>query len=173
MLPGAAPKLAVTASLPIRGQALAMDTTRPGDIPELDAQGWPALVKNLRVSDERGRPVGVTLLADKSGWRLDRELAGRLVARYEVDYSALAARKWPAPRESAFADADNLVIVRPVSVPYDARGRREPGEVLSSRSWRAVTPWEPRPELPTHSPPGPPRTSSRTSWCLPVPFRRR
>jgi len=66
MLPGAIPKLAVTASLPIHGQALAMETTRPGDIPELDAQGWPALVKNLRVSDERGRPVGVTL-ADKSG----------------------------------------------------------------------------------------------------------
>ena len=98
MIPGATPKLAVTASLPIHGQALAMETTRPGDIPELDAQGWPALVKNLRVADERGRPVGVTLLADQAGWRLDRELAGRLVARYEVDYSALAARGWPAPR---------------------------------------------------------------------------
>jgi len=64
MLPGKVPKLAVTASLPIHGQALAMETTRPGDIPELDAQGWPALVKNLRVADERGRPVGITLLAD-------------------------------------------------------------------------------------------------------------
>jgi YD repeat-containing protein len=144
MLPGAAPKLAVTASLPIRGQALAMETTRPGDIPEIDAKGWPALIKNLRVADEHGRPVGVTL-ADQFGWRLDRELAGRLVARYEVDYSALAARGWPAPRESAFADANNLVIAGR-SLFLTTR------EVVASqvkfslpRSWRAVTPWEPRP----------------------------
>ena len=75
MIPGATPKLAVTASLPIHGQALAMETTRPGDIPELDAQGWPALIKNLRVSDERGRPVGVTL-ADKSGLAVGSRAGG-------------------------------------------------------------------------------------------------
>src|SRR5215210_4897480 len=144
MLPGAVPKLAVTASLPIRGQALAMETTRPGDIPELDAQGWPALVKNLRVSDQRGQPVGVTL-ADKSGWRLDRELAGRLVVRYEVDYSALAARGWPAPRESAFADANNLVIVgRSLFITTREVGSSRVKFSLP-RSWRAVTPWERRP----------------------------
>jgi predicted metalloprotease with PDZ domain len=144
MLPGAVPKLAVTASLPIHGQALAMETTRPADIPELDAQGWPALVKNLRVSDERGRPVGVTP-ADKSGWRLDRELAGRLVVRYEVDYSALAARGWPAPRESAFADADNLVIVgRSLFITTPEVGASQVKFSLP-QSWRAVTPWERRP----------------------------
>jgi predicted metalloprotease with PDZ domain len=144
MLPGAVPKLAVTASLPIRGQALAMETTRPGDIPELDAQGWPALVKNLRVADERGRPVGFTL-ADKSGWRLDRELAGRLVVRYEVDYSALAARGWPAPRESAFADAHNLVIVgRSLFLTTPEVGASQVRFSLP-QGWRAVTPWEPRP----------------------------
>ena len=33
------PKLAVTANLPIDGDALEMNTTRPGNIPELDAGG--------------------------------------------------------------------------------------------------------------------------------------
>lgn len=143
MIPGAAPKLAVTASLPIRGQALAMDTTRPGDIPELDAQGWPALVKNLRVSDEQGKPVGATP-AGASGWQLEREVTGRVAVRYEVDYSALAARGWLAPREAVFVDADHRVIVgRSLFITTPEVGSSQVAFSLP-RGWRAVTPWEPR-----------------------------
>jgi len=141
MLPGTPPRLEVTARLPIHGQALQMDTTRPGDIPELDAQGWPALVRNLRVSDERGRPVPVTP-AGEAGWRLDPARTGRLSLRYEVDYSALASRGWPAPRESAFADANDFVIAgRSLFITTPESGSSRVTFVLP-RGWRAVTPWE-------------------------------
>lgn len=141
MLPGTPPRLEVTAHLPIRGQALEMDTTRPGDIPELDAQGWPALVGKLRVSDEHGRAVPLTPTGP-SGWRLDRARTGRLALRYEVNYSILASRNWPAPRESAFADAENLVIAGR-SLFITAPGQRESRVSFSlPRGWRVVSPWE-------------------------------
>ena len=51
----------VTADVPIDGNALTMDTTRPGGIPELDASGWPSLVTNLRVVDATGGAVEVSV----------------------------------------------------------------------------------------------------------------
>lgn len=143
-LPGKSPRLAVSARLPVQGQTLEMDTTRPGDIPELDAQGWPALVRDLRISDERGRAVAATP-AGPSGWKLDRPRTGWLSVRYEVDYSALASRGWPAPRESAFADAENLVIAgRSLFITTPGEGERRVTFTLP-RGWRAVTPWNRRP----------------------------
>jgi predicted metalloprotease with PDZ domain len=139
----APPKLAVTATLPVRGQTLDMDTTRPGDIPELDARGWTALVSNLRVADANGRPVAVTPVG-AAGWRLDRERSGRLKVRYEVDYSILATRGWPALREAAFADAGQMMLAgRSLFITTGEAGPRRVAFVLP-RGWRAVTPWEPR-----------------------------
>src|ERR1043165_3986631 len=63
------PRLAVTASLPMTGDELHMATTRPGDIAELDAGGWPALVENLEVSDDAGHRIAATRAGAK-GWRL-------------------------------------------------------------------------------------------------------
>jgi len=135
------PRLAVTASLPASGDALHMATTRPGDIAELDVGGWPALVGDLQVSDETGRRVAATRAGPK-GWHLATTVAGRLRVDYEVDYSILAARKWPAQREAAFADADHFVVVgRSLFVTTPA--------ITSSRvvfhlprPWRPVTPWK-------------------------------
>ena len=142
-IPGKSPRLAVSARLPIQGQTLEMDISRPGDIPELDTQGWPALVRDLRVSDERGRPVAVTRTGP-SGWRLDQARSGRLSLRYEVDYSVLATRHWPAPRESAFADAENLVVAgRSLFITAPGQGESRVSFSLP-RGWRAVTPWERR-----------------------------
>jgi predicted metalloprotease with PDZ domain len=143
LLSVAPPKLAVTAELMIDGQDLAMETTRPADIPELDALGWPALISNLRASDAAGRPLAVTG-AGKAGWKLAQPHTGRLTVMYEVDSSPLAARGWPAPREAVFADPRNIVMVGrslflttrqvgPATVSFDLPG-----------SWRAVTAWKQR-----------------------------
>ena len=56
--PKSAPRLAVIASLPIRGQALVMETTRPGDIPELDAQGGRLLSRTCGSPMNRGSRSG-------------------------------------------------------------------------------------------------------------------
>lgn len=140
LLQTAPPKLAVSASLAINGRALEMEATRPGNVPEVGAQGWPALVRNLRVSDERGRPIAATR-SGRTGWELQQQYAGRLSVEYEVDFSALAASGWPAPREAAFADSRHLVLVgRSLFITT-----REAGPSIVTfelpRAWRPVTPW--------------------------------
>ena len=140
----APPRLAITASLPIDGRALEMETTRPAGIPELDDRGWPGLVSNLRVSDSTGRPVAVAP-AGEAGWLLAEAHAGRLTVDYEVDYSPLAARGWPAPREAALADSSHLVFIgRSMFITT-----RDVGSTIVTfalpRRYRPVTPWEQSP----------------------------
>jgi predicted metalloprotease with PDZ domain len=138
------PRLAVTADLPVAGRELAMDTERPAEIPELDAGGWPAFVSNLWVSDATGRPLEVAS-AGEAGWRLAQPHSGRVTLHYEVDYAALAARGWPALREAAFADANDLVFIgRSLFVTTPGMGASTIAFTLP-RGWRAVTPWAPRP----------------------------
>ena len=63
------PKLEVTAVVPIDGKELLMTDTRPGDVPEVGDNGWPALIRELRVTDERGRTLE-TKPAGPKGWEL-------------------------------------------------------------------------------------------------------
>jgi predicted metalloprotease with PDZ domain len=145
LLDAASPKLTVTAVVPIDGSALTMDRTRPGDIPELDASGWPALISKLRVTDSAGRAIEAASAGD-AGWTLARAYTGRLTLEYEVDYAALAARGWPAPREAAFVDANDIVLVgRSMFITTREIGASRVTFELP-RGWRPVTPWEPRPK---------------------------
>lgn len=142
MLRTAPPRVAVTAKLPIDGQALEMGTTRPAGIPELDATGWPALVANLRVSDAKGEALKVTSAGDK-GWLLEQPHSGSLTVEYEVDYSLLAGHGWPAPREAVFADPDHIVAVgRSLFITTPAAGSSSITFDLP-QGWRPVAPWEP------------------------------
>jgi predicted metalloprotease with PDZ domain len=142
MLQAAPPKLAVTATLPIDGRTLEMGTTRPV-MPELDALGWPALIGNLRVSDAQGRPLPVTRSGPK-GWLLDQPHSGPLKVEYEVDYSPLAARAWPAPREAAFADAGHVVVIgRSLFLTTPNAGSSDVTFDLPA-GWLPVVPWERR-----------------------------
>lgn len=134
------PRLAVTARVPVKGNVLQMETTRPGDIPEILKKGWPALIRRLKVSDESGRSIEVAGTGP-AGWELKGMHEGSLSVAYEVDYSTPAALGWPAPRETAFADSEHIVFVgRSVFVTTP--------EVRSSHvtfslppGWSAVTPW--------------------------------
>lgn len=140
MLQASPPKLAVSASLPLDGQALEMGTSRPGDVPEINEKGWPALITNLRVS-AGGKFLPVTPNGPK-GWLLDQPFSGRLTVEYEVDYTLLATRNWPAPREAAFADANHFVFLS------RSMFLKTPNVVSSQvafdlpRGWLPVTPWE-------------------------------
>lgn len=138
------PRLAITAELPIAGRDLKMDTERPADIPELDAGGWPALVSNLRVSDATGHPFEVTS-SGEAGWQLAQPHNGRVTLHYEVDYAALAARSWPALREAAFADANDLVFIGRSLFVTTPRIAASTVTFTLPRGWRAATPWAPRP----------------------------
>ena len=136
------PRLVVSATLPIDGQALEMGTSRPAGIPELDAAGWPGLVANLRVSDVAGDPLKLTS-AGAAGWLLEQPHSGPLKVEYEVDYQPLASRGWPAPRESAFADADHLVVLgRSLFITTRESGSAAVRFDLP-QGWRPVAPWEP------------------------------
>ena len=142
MLQLAPPRFAVTATLPINGRAVEMEDTRPADVPEVGRKGWPALVRNLRVSDATGRSIAVTSTGAK-GWELQQPHVGRLTVEYEVDYSLLASNGWPAPREAAFADDTHLVLVgRSLFITT----RQVDSSIVTfalPRTWRPVTPWHP------------------------------
>lgn len=119
-----------------------METTRPSDVPEVGARGWPALVRNLRASDATGRSIAVTSTGTK-GWELLQPHVGRLNIEYEVDYSVLASNDWPAPREAAFADARHLMLVgRSLFITTRGVGSSIVTFALP-RTWRPVAPWRP------------------------------
>ncbi|HEY6137538.1 MAG TPA: hypothetical protein VI670_07215 [Thermoanaerobaculia bacterium] len=133
--------LHVTATLPIDGDTLEMTATRPGDVAEVDARGWPALVRNLRVAPPSRRPAARRLASPTvHGWRLAHPMHGRIAIRYDVDYAPLAAAGWPAPRETAFADARNFVVIgRSLFITTPAmRGARVAFDL--PRGWHAVMP---------------------------------
>src|SRR6476469_27038 len=51
--------LSVKAILPSSGTDLQMQTIRPSDLPSVGKNGWPALVRDLHVSDPTGRELAV------------------------------------------------------------------------------------------------------------------
>ncbi|HEU4364174.1 MAG TPA: hypothetical protein VFT13_01780, partial [Candidatus Krumholzibacteria bacterium] len=133
-------RIAVRATVPSNGAELRMATSRPGNVPELAAAGWPALVQHLRVTDAAGAVVDVT--GDGAGgWTLARSIDGPLTLEYEVDFAPLAARGWPAPREAAFADAGHMIVIgRSLFITTPAQRTSEVRFALP-RGWQAVVPW--------------------------------
>ncbi|MGZ5514623.1 MAG: M61 family metallopeptidase [Candidatus Aminicenantales bacterium] len=136
------PKLSVTATLPIKGNALEMDTTRPGDVPEVLKGGWPALIRHLTVADDSRCPIEVTE-AGPSGWQMKEPRIGTLTVTYEVDYSNPATLGWPAPREAVFADPQHLVFVGRSAFITTPEVRSSIITFALPPGWRAVTPWAP------------------------------
>lgn len=141
------PRLRVEANLPIDGRELAMDLTRPGLIPELDAGGWPALVADLSAVDERGTALALERAGD-GGWRLAQARSGRIELRYEVDFAPLAALEWPAAREACWREEDFFsVIGRSLFITTPALEESSVSFVVPD-GWRAVTPWDELPGSP-------------------------
>lgn len=137
----APPRLAVQATLPGGGDRLDMAPSRSADVPEIADAGWPGLVRGLSVADADGHPVKVTL-AGATGWRLARPVDGPLTVRYEVDLAPLAQRGWPAPRETAFADDERLVLIgRALFLTTPSQGASEVRCSLPA-GWQPVLPWE-------------------------------
>lgn len=134
------PLVTVTATAPITDDVLAMDDTRPGGIAVLDSLGWCGLVRALRVSDSKGGSPAAAPDGAR-GWKLARTGPGTLSFAYEVDYAALARAGWPAPREAAYRDPDDLVLVgRSLFAFTRATGACRVSFELPS-GWRASTPW--------------------------------
>lgn len=142
MLQVAPPKFAVTATLPIDGKTLEMDQSRPCDLSEICGKGWTTLIRKLRVSDESDQAIKVNSI-EASGWELTEAKTGWIKIDYEVDYSLLAENNYPAPRETAFQDADNFVVIgrsvfittpvsRSITVKFDLLP-----------TWNTTAPWTP------------------------------
>lgn len=142
MVEGPVPRLHVKAFVPIRGDALAMEATRPGDIPEILKEGWPALIKDLRISDEAGRRVE-TASRSTEGWRLKEIRDGLLNLIYDVDYSIADSLGWPAPRETAFKDSTHFVFIGRSLFITTAEVRSGIVTFELPSPWKAVTPWVP------------------------------
>lgn len=136
-------RLAVRTTVPAGGRRLVMADSRPGDVPEVADAGWPALVRNLHVTDCDGRALAP--VADGArGWTLAQPARGPLTLRYEVDYAPLAARNWPAPREAAYADEERVVVIgRSLFITGQSQGASRVRFELPA-GWRAATAWEPR-----------------------------
>ncbi len=136
------PKLAVTAKLPMDGIALLMDQSRSAEVPEVADKGWPGLIRGLQVSDRDGRKLSVLSKGD-AGWELAEAYHGTLTLNYQVDYSGPAANNWPAPRETAFADADHFIFVcRSVFITSAAASPADVEFELPA-GWFSVAPWNP------------------------------
>ena len=117
-----------------------MAESRPGDVPELTDAGWPALVQHLKVTDAEGRAVGM-MGVGPAGWTLARSVRGPLTLEYEVDYARLAAHGWPAPRETAFADAEHLIVIGRSLFIVTPLQRTSEVRFALPRGWQAVVPW--------------------------------
>ena len=140
LMGGVARRFAVRATLPSDGDRLDMAKSRPGDVPELADAGWPALVQHLAVNDSGGHAVAV-IEDGAGGWRLERNVSGPLIVRYEVDLAPLAERGWPAPREAAFADPRHLIVIgRSLFITTPAQRRSTVGFRMPS-GWQVAAPW--------------------------------
>lgn len=134
------PRFLVRATWPTGGSRLEMDTTRPGDVPELLERGWPALVTSLRLVDATGGAVEATPDGD-AGWRLRARHDGPITAEYEVDTRLLAQHGWPAPREATFVEEGFISIVgRSLFITTDAM-RASSVRFEVPPGWRAHAPW--------------------------------
>ena len=76
-----------------------------------------------------------------AGWTLARSVRGPLTLEYEVDYARLAAHGWPAPRETAFADAEHLIVIGRSLFIVTPLQRTSEVRFALPRGWQAVVPW--------------------------------
>jgi predicted metalloprotease with PDZ domain len=133
-------RFSVRADLPIKGAALDMARSYPAELPEMAANGWPALISNLKVLDPSGEVIPFAR-AGKRGWELQRSYEGRVSLSYDVDFSLFASHGWSSPLESAIVDDKHIVVsgrglfvttgqTTTVEVDFDVQP-----------PWRLVMPW--------------------------------
>lgn len=133
-------RLAVTATLPAGDGRIVVAGSRPGGIPELDADGWPAVFTKLRAVAADGRAIATTPVGT-DGWRLAERPHGAVTLHYELDLSAFEKLGWPAPRESAFARDGAIVLAgRAVFVASPAQ-RDSHVAIEAPAGWHVSTPW--------------------------------
>jgi hypothetical protein len=123
-----------------------MFSSYPAELPEMAANGWPALVFNFKAADRSGKPIALESAGAK-GWKLAQAYDGRIVLSYDVDFSIFAAKSWPSPLESAYEDATHIVV--------SARSRST--STFPARGVRSCRGHGARPREPATSS-GPPRT---------------
>lgn len=146
----APPRITVRATLPSNGALLTMATSRSADVPEVSDAGWPGLIRNLSVTDPEGRAVGVTGTG-ADGWKLARAISGPLTLQYDVDYAPLAQHGWPAPRETAYADRDHLVVIgRSLFITTPVQQTSEVRFSLP-HGWQPALPWPAKSEATKHA----------------------
>lgn len=137
-------RFAVNADLPIAGRDLAMADTYPAELPAMAAGGWPTVVSGLEVRDRAGQRLAVTPVA-QAGWRLDRNLSGRVRLAYVADFGIFQAAGWSSPRESAVIDAQAIAVcARGLFIVTDQVAMADIG-FAAPAPWQAVAPW---PRLP-------------------------
>ena len=133
-------RLAVDATLPSNGDRLIMSRTRPGDIAPVDANGWPAIVAGLEATDADGHALALAPTG-ADGWRLAQTVSGPVTLRYTLDYAPFAKLGWPAPRESAYMDAEAIVIAGRslfVTTPAQSTSRVV---IDPPPGWHVAAPW--------------------------------
>jgi len=141
------PLFQVSALLPVDGDRISMEETRPGDLPQLLEHGWPALVANLQVTDAAGRPVEAAFSGDSS-WTLPRRYSETVRLEYTVDLALLKENGWPAPREAACVDDGTIVLVGRSLFMKDAGRRGTTVRFDLPPGWSAHAPW---PEVRGHA----------------------
>ena len=136
----AAPRFTVKAEIPLRDDTLWVAQSWPCDLEALCDQGWPLLIRDLRVMDAAGPRLATESIGAK-GWIVRGNHSGRLLLEYAVDYDSLADNGWPAPREAAFSDGAALFTIgRPLFVGGRTEG---PARVVFNLppGIHVATPW--------------------------------
>lgn len=136
------PRLEVTARIPIAGKLLLMEKTRPGDIPVLLSEGWPAFIRNLLVTDEVGARLDIAG-RNTAGWELRASHQGWITLNYAVDFSIADSLGWPAPRELAFKDSEHFMFVCRSTFITTPEIRSSIVSFSLPDTWKAVAPWGP------------------------------
>lgn len=138
---GSPTHLRITGVLPIADGRLQMANSWPGDSEPLASGGWPELVRNLRVRAHNGKLCTVTREGSK-GWQLSTPCLGPVRVDYDVEYAALAAQSWPAPREAAYEDDNAFTATgRSAFITTTAMKGASVRFKLPS-AWQAAAPWK-------------------------------
>ncbi len=133
-------KISVNANIPINGRTLNLDETYPADLPEMEKNGWSALISNLKVFALSGKEIKVTELGNK-GWKLTDSIKSIIKLRYDVDYSLLAESGWSSFLESAFADDSNVIVVgRSIFITTNAMSEAKV-KFVTPKDWISIVPW--------------------------------
>ena len=133
-------KIIVKAVLPVDGTELNMDTTRPGDVDAVGNNGWPEVIRDLKVTDDADRTLSFARNKD-AGWKLAAPYKGSVHLEYSVDLSALAAANWPAPREAGYGDATHFIFAGRACFITSAAKHGATIDFSLPTGWYPVVPW--------------------------------